>query len=115
MATTDTLRDAAYITVGAAVLGFQKAQVRRHELTEQLKNGQVRFETQIDEGRKSLQSWTAQLDELVAPVRARVETQLDLVEDRLPGAVRDAVKQVRTTIEAQQRAARSRFGMTSTA
>ena len=43
MAVTNTLRDAAYITVGAAVLGFQKAQVRRHELTEQLKGQQARF------------------------------------------------------------------------
>ena len=111
MAVTDTLRDAAYITVGAAVLGFQKAQVRRHELTEQLKGQQARFDAQIEEGRKSLSTWTAQIDGLVAPVITRVESGLDVMEERLPGAVREAVKQVRTTIDAQQRAARSRFGV----
>ncbi len=111
MAVSDTLRDAAYITVGATVLGFQKAQVRRHELAEQLKGGQVRFETQIEEGRKSLAAWAAQLDEIVTPVR----TKLDAVEERLPDAVRGAVRQVRSTLEAQQQAARSRFGTTTTA
>ena len=50
------------------------------------------------------------IDELVAPVVTRVESGLDVMEERLPGAVREAVKQVRTTIDAQQRAARSRFG-----
>jgi len=115
MAVTDTLRDAAYITVGAAVLGFQKAQVRRHELAEQLKGQQTLFESQIAEGRKSLATWSTQVDELVAPLRTRVETGLDVVEERLPGAVRDAVKQLRTTIDTQGRAARSLFGMAPTA
>ena len=111
MAVSDTLRDAAYIAVGASILGFQKAQVRRHELAEQLKGGQVRFETQIEEGRKSLAAWAAQLDEIVTPVR----TKLDAVEERLPDVVRGAVRQVRSTLEAQQQAARSRFGTTTTA
>jgi histidinol dehydrogenase len=115
MAVTDTLRDAAYITVGAAVLGFQKAQVRRHELTDQLKGHQARFDTHIEEGRKALATWTSQLDEVVTPVRTQIEAGLDVMEERLPGAVREAVKQVRTTLDAQQRAARSYFGMTPTA
>jgi hypothetical protein len=115
MAATDTLRDAAYITVGAAVLAFQKAQVRRRELTEQWQEQQGRFSTQIEEGRRSVSELAAQLDELVAPVRTQVEAGLDAVEERLPVAVRDAVKQLRTTFEAQERAARSLFGMSSAA
>ena len=34
--TAKTLRDAAYVVVGAGVLAFQKAQVRRVELSKQL-------------------------------------------------------------------------------
>ena len=33
---TKTLRDAAYVTIGLGVIGFQRAQVRRQELTKQL-------------------------------------------------------------------------------
>ena len=112
MATTDTIRDAAYITVGAAVLAFQKAQVRRHELAGQWQEQQTRFATQIEEGRRSVTALASQLDEIVAPVRTQVEARLNLVEDMLPATVRDAVQQLRTTIEAQERAARSRLGMT---
>ena len=32
------LESAAYVAIGFGVLGFQKLQVRRHELTKQLKN-----------------------------------------------------------------------------
>src|ERR1700676_5070642 len=98
MAVTDTLRDAAYITVGAGVLGFQKAQVRRQELLKQVKAQRSLLETQMVEGRKSLSAWATQLDELVTPVRAEVEARLDAVETTLPTVVRDVVKQVRTTV-----------------
>ena len=33
---TKTLKDAAYVVIGLGVLGFQKVQVRRNELTKQL-------------------------------------------------------------------------------
>ena len=115
MAATDTFRDAAYITVGTAVLAFQKAQVRRRELMEQWQEQQGRFATQIEEGRKSISELATQLDDLVGPVRSQVEAGLDAVEERLPGAVRDAVKQLRTTFEAQERAARTLFGFSPAA
>jgi len=115
MPATDTLRDAAYVTVGAAVLAFQKAQVRRRELMEQWQEQQGRFATQIEEGRKSVSELASQLDDLVAPVRSQVEAGLDAVGERLPVAVRDVVQQVRTTLEAQEKAARSLLGISPAA
>ena len=111
MSATDTLRDAAYITVGAAVLTFQKAQVRRRELVEQWREQQGRFTTQLDEGRRSVADLAAQWDELVAPVRGQVEAGLEAVGERVPEAVRGALQQVRSTFEAQERAARSLLGI----
>ena len=115
MAATDTLRDAAYITVGTAVLGFQKAQVRRRELSEQWQEQQSRLATQIEEGRQSISELASQLDDLVGPVRSPGRGRPGAIEERLPAAVREAVKQLRTTFEAQERAARSLFGFSAAA
>jgi hypothetical protein len=108
MAVTDTIKDAAYVTIGFGVLGFQKAQVRRHELARQL-------DTQVAEGRKSLASLAGQVDTYVAPVRSQLESSLDAVESTLPPTVSDAVKQARQTLQAQERAVRTRLGLPATA
>ena len=63
MAVTKTLKDAAYITVGLGVIGFQRAQVRRQELTKQLNEqvsqtrGQVEKVAKDIEGRLKTDSW----------------------------------------------------------
>ncbi len=56
MDVTDFLRDAAYITVGAALIGLNKAQVARREALE-------RFEPQLEEGRRAISKLCAQLRE----------------------------------------------------
>lgn len=78
---TKTLKDAAYITVGLGVIGFQKAQVRRQELKKQLK-------TQLADTR-------GQIEKLAKTVEDRVEPVLDQVEDKLPEQAKDLVKQAR--------------------
>jgi DNA anti-recombination protein RmuC len=115
MAVTDTIKDAAYVTIGVGVLGFQKAQVRRQELLAQLKDQRGTIEAQLADGRRSLESLVAQLDELVAPVRSQVEAGLDTVEATLPASVQDAIKQARTALQDQERAVRSRLGLDSAA
>jgi len=104
MAVAETLKNATYVTIGFGVLGFQKAQVRRHELTKQLAG-------QIAEGRKTVSSLAAQLDGYVVPVRAQVETGLDSFEAVLPPPVQDLVGQARAALSEQERTLRARLGL----
>src|SRR4029077_10437060 len=69
MAVTDTIKDAAYVTIGLGVLGFQKAQVRRVELTKQFEEQVKALEGQVAEGRKVATDLAAQIEGIVAPVR----------------------------------------------
>ena len=80
---TKTLKDAAYITVGLGVIGFQKAQVRRQELRKQLG-------TQLADTR-------GQVTKLAKDIEARVEPVLDQIEERLPVQAKGLVHQARTT------------------
>lgn len=75
VAVTKTLQDAAYVAVGLGVIGFQKAQVRRQELTKQLDETRKELTTQVD-------AYRGKLGELA---------------DRLEPLVKDAVRQVRPT------------------
>jgi uncharacterized membrane-anchored protein YhcB (DUF1043 family) len=111
MAVTDTLKDAAYITIGFGVLGFQKAQVRRQELKQQLHTQRQTIEAQIAEGRTSVAALAAQVDALVGPYRTQLESRLDTVEATLPAPVQDLVKQARSTFHTQEKAVRSRLGL----
>ena len=106
MAITDTVKDAAYVTIGFGVLGFQKAQVRRQELTKQL-------EGQLAEGRKAAASLAEQLEGYVAPVRTQFEAGLDTVESSLPSGAQDLLKQARATIQQQEHAVRNRLGISA--
>jgi ElaB/YqjD/DUF883 family membrane-anchored ribosome-binding protein len=81
---TEAITDAAYVTVGFGVLGFQRAQVRRHELTKQLK-------PQIGE-------LVTNVDQALQPVRQELEQRLDQVEDHLGGQAREVVRTARAVV-----------------
>jgi hypothetical protein len=100
---TDALKDAAYVTIGFGVLSFQKAQVRRQELTKQL-------EAQIAAGRKNATELATQLDTYVAPLRSQLESGLSSVEELLPPQAQEALKSVREALVDQERFLRHRFG-----
>lgn len=102
-ATTDltkTLKDAAYIAVGLGVIGFQKAQVRRHELTKQVAGQRKDWEAQLHAYRGQLEVLAQDVDARIAPVVATLEERvapvLDQLEDRLPGQAKELVSQART-------------------
>jgi hypothetical protein len=111
MPVADTLKNATYVTIGFGVLGFQKLQVRRHELSKQLSHQWPQVEAQIAEGRKTVTTIAAQLDGYVIPVRAQVETGLDNFEAVLPPPVQDLVGQARAALSEQERALRSLLGL----
>jgi hypothetical protein len=88
MTITDNLRDAAYIVIGMGVIGAQRAQVRREELTKQF-NEAIR-----------------QADARLAPVVDAVEAQFDTVVDRLPAPAKELIgpaRQVGKDVRAQVR------------
>ncbi len=110
MAVTDTNKDAAYVAIGLGVLGFQKAQVRRVELTKQIEDQFKGLEGQVAEGRKVAADLAAQLDDIVAPVRATIETQLDTIESVLPGSAAEIMKSARTAAHNTEATVRKTFG-----
>jgi hypothetical protein len=67
------LQDAAYVAVGLGVIGFHKAQVRRHELAGLVKS----------------------VDERLVPVRGEIESRLEELEGRLPDPAKELVRTAR--------------------
>jgi ElaB/YqjD/DUF883 family membrane-anchored ribosome-binding protein len=123
---TNTLKEAAYVTVGLGVLGFQKAQVRRVELTRQLEEGRKQLgsqfadatqtlEAQIAELTKLIKTLAADLDARIAPVRSVVEESLGSLEVRLPPQTRAFVEQARATAKETETQLRVRFGLAANA
>jgi HPt (histidine-containing phosphotransfer) domain-containing protein len=117
---TAILKDAAYITVGAAVIGFQKAQVQRQEIKKQLeaqvteaRGGFDRLSTTVEERLKlveerlegvqgqfenQFEALQGQVDKVVASLESYVED----FEGRLPEQARDFVAQARTAAKDAQ-------------
>ncbi len=75
---TEAARDAFYVSIGAAVLAFQKLQVQRVGLTKTIKS-------QLDDAQGTA-------------LEARLETVLAQIEDKLPGQARELVKQARDLV-----------------
>ena len=79
-----TLKDVVYVAVGLGVIGFQRAQVRRQELTRQLN-------AQLANGSDLLQGLTRQVEERFQPVI-----------DQLPEEAKDLVSQARQAAKEAQ-------------
>jgi len=90
---TRTARDAAYVAVGLGVLGFQRAQVRRQELRKRLGDPRTQLEVRLGDVREGLTKKAKDVDHAVEHAIGRIEASLGPIEDRLPVAARDLVKQ----------------------
>ncbi|MCU1462342.1 MAG: hypothetical protein JWO37_2417 [Acidimicrobiales bacterium] len=101
-----TLKDAAYVAVGLGVIGFQKAQVRRRELTKQVEDQLKTAESQLSTQRKRVEEQVAvgaeQLEKLTKQFQQRIDPVLDSIEEKLPEAARGLVKQARTAAHSAQ-------------
>ena len=102
------LKDAGYVAVGVGVIAFQRTQVRRRELEQQLSDAgqQIDKLTALLEERRKLveeriEALGEQLDRTVADLEARITQILDEIRGRIPtqaveafdtavGAARDA-------------------------
>src|SRR2546421_13106618 len=92
---TKTLKDAAYVVIGLGVIGFQKAQVRRNELTKQLDDQRKQFEAQTSDLRDQLTKLIQGLEQQFGPVATEIEHRLDEFEQRLPDQAQALVPQAR--------------------
>ena len=95
---TKSLKDALYVAVGLGVLGFQRAQVRRVELTKQLDASRGQLDTQLTEARTQ-----------IVKVARTLEERLDEIEDKLPPQAKELVKQARLVAREAQDQLRGRF------
>jgi ElaB/YqjD/DUF883 family membrane-anchored ribosome-binding protein len=107
---TKTLKDTAYVVFGFGVLGFQKAQVRRQELTKQLKEQRGQVETQLSGARQQLNELVRTLDGAIEPVRVELEGRLDRVEEHLPAQAKDVVKSARALAKETEQHVRRAVG-----
>ncbi len=68
----DVLKEGAYAAIGLSVLGFQKAQVHRRELVEQLKAQRPSLESQLERAER-------QLTDFARSVEHRIRAAVGLV------------------------------------
>lgn len=127
---TKSAREAAYVAVGLGVLGFQKAQVRRREIVAQLacagdsvqsrlaelvgtsdalqqqleRIGQTLGDLPTDVARSLVD-----LDDTLESLISRLEAALEPVEDKMPPAARQAVRQARTQAAGLRQQVRQRL------
>ncbi len=105
------VKDSAYAAVGFGVLSFQRAQVRRRELTEQLQNNSGVVGSQVAAAREQLGEVAKLVDEQVAPVRRQIDERFDELEGRLPAATRNVFATIRSGAQAQESYIRSAVGL----
>jgi len=73
---TRVAKDALYVGIGLGVIGFQKAQVQRVELTKTLKG-------QVDEAKGRIDGLGASAEDVLGDLKARVEALAGTVDDRV--------------------------------
>jgi hypothetical protein len=97
---TDLARDAAYVTVGLGVLGYQRLQVHRTELQNRLS-----AEDRFGGVRHGVAKGVRQIDDLAESATHFVETTLQPLEEKLPAQV----TQLTTKAREQSREVRSQI------
>lgn len=104
-----TARDAAYVAVGLGVLAFQKAQVRRQELTKRLAEDRGRVEYRFSDVREELGRQLKVADDTMEQLITRLETTLQPLEERLPEQARALVKEAQAQARQARRQLRQRL------
>jgi hypothetical protein len=118
------VRDGAYVALGLGILGFQRVQVRRHELTKLLSQRPPhanapgpnsgfgdRFAANASVGRTQLTDLVKTVDARLTPVRRQIDEQVDALEQTLSPTARKAVGTVRSAATASEARLRSLIGL----
>jgi hypothetical protein len=106
---TKTVKDTAYAIVGFGVMGVQKAQVRRVELTKKLEQQLKGLEPQIGEAKAFAAEALKAIDERVEPVIDELGDRLDDIEGKLPEPAKDLFHQAREVAKDARDQVRSRL------
>ncbi len=85
----DRIKDAAYTVVGLGVLGVQRLQVQRRDLSRSLASAAR------TEWRPQVRDAASRLQDLATTADARVNPVLDRFEEGLPDATRELVRTAR--------------------
>jgi len=104
---TDIAKDAAYVAVGLGVLGYQRAQVQRVELSKKLSKD-LALDGRLGDVRSNVSKGVRQLDGIVETAAQFVESTLQPIEEQLPASVthlttiaREQAREVRNQILAK--------------
>lgn len=84
-------KDAAYVAIGLGVVGFQKAQVRRQALMDQIST----IDGPLGEARDQVAKAWKEFDKAVDELLKRADATFEPVEERLPAQAQAVVKQAR--------------------
>ena len=104
----DVAKDATYVVIGAGVLGFQKAQVQRQELSSASPSpGRPSKIASRACGPTSAAVHT--VDTKVEDLIARIEAAFVPLEDRLPAQARDLTKQAKVQAKEARNQVRTRI------
>ena len=93
---TSAARDSAYVVVGLAVLGFQRAQVRRRELQKALSEPGSRLQGTVSDVRGGITRQFHSADSTVEAWITRFESSIEPFEQRLPEGARRLVHQAQS-------------------
>lgn len=111
---TEKLKDTAYVAVGLGVLGFQRAQVARVDLTKNLAEDtgklQAQVKAQVEDVTGAVEAQLSDVKTQVAKAVTSLEEtfeRLDEVEDRLPETVKAVVATARQAAESAAASVRS--------
>jgi hypothetical protein len=80
----DLAKEATYLVVGLGVLGVQRAQVRRRELSDKLHTGEVDLEDALSGVKTEVIRRVGELDGLVDEALTFVESNIEPLGEQLP-------------------------------
>jgi HPt (histidine-containing phosphotransfer) domain-containing protein len=106
-------RDAAYVAIGAGVLGFQRLQVQRRELEARLAEPSGGAHDRLAAVRGDLTAVLTAVDQQVESLIEQVEAALSPLEERLPEPARDLAAQVHERARDARAQLRGRLGSTA--
>lgn len=99
---TKIAKDMAHVVVGAGLLGLQKAQVRRVEISKRLDQQLKAAEAQLTDVRSALVSTIETVEARVEPVMSDLEGRFDELETKLPVPAKEMVQQARSLAKEAQ-------------
>jgi len=94
---TRVAQDAAYVAIGLGVVGFQKAQVARRELIEQIERQRAVADRPVADVRAQVAKAWNELDKALGQLIDAADATIEPVAERLPAQAKAALKQAQET------------------